>query len=59
MCISSCSSSESVPVVIVPLQDGSTAMMFACHEGHEHVVEALLKGGATVDIQTEVIPVLT
>ena len=33
--------------------------MSACHEGLEHVVEALLKGGATVDIQTEVIPVIT
>ena len=30
-------------------------MMDACQEGHEHVVEALLKGGATVDIQDEVI----
>ena len=30
-------------------------MMLACQEGHEHVVEALLKGGATVDIQNEVI----
>ena len=45
--------------VIVPLQDGWTAMMFACQEGHEHVVEALLKGGATVDIQNEVTPVIT
>ena len=34
-------------------------MMYACQEGHEHVVEALLKGGATVDIQDEVIPVIT
>ena len=32
--------------------------MFACQEGHEHVVEALLKRGATVDIQDEVIPVI-
>ena len=53
--ISSCSSSEWAPVVVVPLQDGWTAMMYACQEGHEHVVEALLKGGATVDIQEEVI----
>ena len=44
--------------VIVPLQDGSTAMMYACQEGREHVVEVLLKGGATVDIQDEVIPVI-
>ena len=29
--------------------------MAACQEGHEHVVEMLLKGGATVDIQDEVI----
>ena len=33
--------------------------MYACQEGHEHVVEALLKGGATVDIQDEVISVIT
>ena len=32
--------------------------MFGCQEGHEHVVEELLKGGATVDIQNEVIPVI-
>ena len=30
-------------------------MIYACQEGHEHVVEALLKGGATVDMQTKVI----
>ena len=58
MGISSCSSSEWAPVVVVPLQDGWTAMMCACQEGHEHVVEALLKGGATVDIQDEVTPVI-
>ena len=29
--------------------------MFASQEGHKHVVEALLKGGATVDIQDKVI----
>ena len=34
-------------------------MMYACQEGREHVVKALLKGGATVDIQDEVIPVIT
>ena len=33
-------------------------MMAACQESHEHVVEALIKGGATVDIQDEVIPVI-
>ena len=33
--------------------------MYACQEGHEHVVEALLKGGATVDMQNEVISVIT
>ena len=32
--------------------------MFTCQEAHERVVEALLKGGATVDIQTKVIPVI-
>ena len=42
--------------VIVPLQDGWTAMIAACQKGHEHVVEALLKGGATVEIQDKVIP---
>ena len=30
-------------------------MMCACQEGHEHVVEALLKGGATVDLRMKVI----
>ena len=52
-------SSEWTPVVVIPLQNGWTAMMFACQEGHEHVVEALLKGGATVDIQDEVTPDIT
>ena len=33
-------------------------MMFASEEGHEHVVEALLMGGATVDIHDEVTPVI-
>ena len=33
--------------------------MYACQEGHERVVEALLKGGAAVDIQDEVISVIT
>ena len=46
-------------VPIVPFQEGWTAMMYACQEGHEHVVEALLKGGATVDLQAKVIPVIT
>ena len=32
--------------------------MMACLEGHEHVVEALLRGGVTVDMQDEVIPVI-
>ena len=45
-------------IAVVPIQDGWTAMMFACQAGHEHVVEALLKGRATVDIQDEVIPVI-
>ena len=45
-------------IAVVPIQDGWTAMMFACQAGREHVVEALLKGGATVDIQDEVIPVI-
>ena len=58
--VSSYSSFKWAPVV-VPLQDGWTAMMYACLDGHEHVVEVLLKGGATVDIQTKVylIPVIT
>ena len=30
--------------------------MMACQEGHEHVVETLLKGGATVDMQDVVRP---
>ena len=32
-----------------------TALMAASQEGHERVVEAQLKGGATVGIQDEVI----
>ena len=52
--ISSCASSYAA-VPIVPLQGGWTAMMFASQEGQEHVVEALLKCRATVDIQNEVI----
>ena len=54
-----CSLIPHLVTVVVPLQDAWTAMMLACQEGHEHVVEALLKGGATVDIQDEVIPVIT
>lgn len=33
--------------------------MVACQEGHEHVLEALLKGGATVDMQDEVVPAIS
>ena len=33
--------------------------MYTCQEGHKYVVEPLLKGGATVDIQNEVISVIT
>ena len=33
--------------------------MHGSQEGHEHVVDVLLKGGATVDIQDEVIPFIT
>ena len=40
--------------VVVPLQDGWTAMTYACQEGHEHVVEALLKGRASVEMQAKV-----
>ena len=43
----------------VPLQNGWTAMVYASQEGHEDVVEALLKEGATVDIQEKVLPVIT
>ena len=59
MGIRSCFHLSEFLFVIVPFQNGWTAMMYACQEGHEHVVEALLKGGATVDIQDEVIPVIT
>ena len=50
----SCFSYERASVVVVPLQDGWTAMTYACQEGHEYVVEALLKGGATVEMQAKV-----
>ena len=53
------SSTSSEWTVVVSLQNGLTAMMYACLEGHEHVLEALVNGGAAVDIQDEVIPYIT
>ena len=40
-------------IVVLPLQDGKTALMVASKKGHEVVVEALLKAGTTVDMQSE------
>jgi len=37
------------------LQDGWMALMFSCEHGHESVVETLLNGGATVDMQEKVL----
>ena len=39
-------------------QAGFTALMIACWEGHGNVVDRLLEGGATVDLHTDVGPVL-
>jgi len=41
--------------VVLPLQDGLTALILASQEGHDVVVETLLKGGATVDMSDEVL----
>ena len=38
-------------LLFFPLQDGRTALLVASQKGHEVVVEALLKAGATVDMQ--------
>ena len=40
---------------VFPLQDGWTALMLSCQNGHERVVEMLLNGGATVDMQAKVL----
>ena len=37
------------------IQDGSTALTWAAHEGHEQVVDVLLKAGAKPDIRDKVI----
>ena len=37
------------------IQDGGTALAWAAHEGHEQVVDVLLKAGAKPDIQNKVI----
>ena len=42
-------------VVVLPIQEGSTALMVASQWGYEVVVEALLKAGATVDMQGKVL----
>jgi len=47
--------SSSTTVKAEYLQDGWTALMFSCKHGHERVVETLLNGGATVDIQAKVL----
>ena len=47
--------SNQLSIVIHPLQDGWTGLIWASSEGHEVVVETLLKGGATVDMQAKVL----
>ena len=37
------------------IQNGMTALTVAAHEGHEQVVDMLLKAGAKPDIQEKVI----
>ena len=46
---------ELLLLYVLPLQNGDTAMILASTEGHEVVVKALLKAGATVDMQEEVL----
>ena len=36
------------------LQDGSTALKWACYQGNSECVDLLLKAGAKTDIQEEV-----
>ena len=48
-------SSEWATVVVLPLQIGFTALMKASNEGHDVVVDALLKAGATVDVEAKVL----
>ena len=43
----------------MPLQDGNTALIVAASKKHLDVVEALLKAGANVDLQTKVNTALT
>ena len=54
LCTSTCIHLSEL-LVVLPLQDGHTALMFASFMGHEVVVEALLKAGATVDMQNKVL----
>ena len=49
---------EWAAVVDLPLQNGDTALMVASAKGHEVVVEALLKAGATEDMQAKVLLLL-
>ena len=42
------------PLAHFILQDGWTALMWACDSGHTDVVQELLSGGVQVDLQTEV-----
>ena len=40
---------------VLPVQDGFTALMLASMNGHDVVLETLLKGGATVNMQGKVL----
>ena len=44
---------------LLPLQNGSTALILAADKKHLDVVEALLKAGADVDLQNKVNTALT
>ena len=40
--------------VAINLQDGTTALMAACHQGHCSIVERLIEAGASLDVQRNV-----
>ena len=43
-----------MPFLVTRVQVGSTALIFAAHNGHAPVVQALLDSGAAVDLVNQV-----
>ena len=41
-------------IVLLPSQDGVTALMIASHHSHPSVVRVLLRAGATINTTTQV-----